>query len=206
MSHVSQSILESDIDSNFDHWDPDEIDRISIPGPSALKGEILETLKALQIQLQRLTEENRSIKEENKTLRAEKPKRNRRVDMQHELSVHEDTITIYARKYGMMVEMFPSSELLNKKLLESPTPFDSSERYTTEATQESAFLDELYRHFPESVHKVMETSYFSDLVLKCIPDARANEIKKLCGVAGDVFHLPSKYFTNINFERATYYS
>ncbi|KAG1735251.1 hypothetical protein EDD22DRAFT_787730, partial [Suillus occidentalis] len=162
-----------------------------------------QTLKALQIQLQRLTEENRSIKEENKTLRAEKPKRKRRVDTQHELSVHEDTITIYARKYGMMVEMFPSSELLNKKLLESPTPFDSSERYTTEATQESAFLDELYRHFPESVHKVMETSYFSDLVLKCIPDARANEIKKLRGVAGDVFHLPSKYFTNINFERAT---
>jgi hypothetical protein len=40
-------------------------------------------------------------------------------------------------------------------------------------------------------------------VLKSIPDARANEIKKLRGVAGDVFDLPSKYFTNTNFERAT---
>lgn len=177
-----------------------------------------QTLKVLQIQLQRLTEENRSIKEENKTLRAEKPKQKRCVDMQHELSMHEDTITIYARKYGMMVEMFPSGELLNKKLPESPTPFNSSKQYTTEATQDSAFLDELYCHFPESVHKVMETSYFSDLVcgfwsldlslthhqvLKCIPDAHANEIKKLCGVAGDIFNLPSKYFTKINFERAT---
>ncbi|KAG1775261.1 hypothetical protein EV702DRAFT_928743, partial [Suillus placidus] len=31
---------------------------------------------------------------------------------------------------------------------------------------------------------------------------RANEIKKLCGVAGDIFDLPLRYFTNINFERA----
>ncbi|KAG2340838.1 hypothetical protein BDR05DRAFT_863281, partial [Suillus weaverae] len=38
---------------------------------------------------------------------------------------------------------------------------------------------------------------------KSIPDARANEIKKLCGVAGDIFDLPSKYFTNPSFERAT---
>lgn len=115
--------------------------------------------------MQQLQEENKSIKEENKTLHAEKPKQKRRVDTQHEFSIHEDTITIYAHKYGMMVEMFPSGELLNKKLPECPTPFDSSGRYTTDATQESAFLDELYRHFPESVHKIMQSSYFSDLVL-----------------------------------------
>jgi hypothetical protein len=77
--------------------------------------------------MQWLQEENRSIKEENKTLHAEKPKRKRRADTQHELSIHEDTITIYARKYGMMVEMFPTVELLNKKLPLFPTPFDSPE-------------------------------------------------------------------------------
>lgn len=38
--------------------------------------------------------------------------------------------------------------------------------------------------------------------MKCIPDARANEIKKLRGVAGDIFDLPSKYFTNISYDRA----
>lgn len=114
--------------------------------------------------MQQLQDENRSIKEENKTLRAEKPKRKRRADTQHELSVHEDTITIYARKYGMMVEMFPSSELLNKKLPENPTAFDSPDWYKTAATQDSAFLDELYQHFPESLHKIMESSYFSDVV------------------------------------------
>lgn len=114
--------------------------------------------------MQQLQDENRSIKEENKTLRAEKPKRKRRADTQHELSVHEDTITIYARKYGMMVEMFPSSELLNKKLPENPTAFDSPDRYKTAATQDSAFLDELYQHFPELLHKIMESSYFSDVV------------------------------------------
>lgn len=123
-----------------------------------------QTLKALQVQIQRLSEENRSIKEENKTLCAEKPKRKCCADMQHELSIYENIITVYACKYGLMVEMFPSCELLNKKLLESPTPFDSPEWYTTAATQDSAFLDELYHHCPESLHKVMETSYFSDLV------------------------------------------
>ncbi|KAG2746425.1 hypothetical protein P692DRAFT_20739902 [Suillus brevipes Sb2] len=159
-------------------------------------------LKMLQVQMQKLQEENRTIKEENKTLHAAKPKRKRRADAHDELSVHEETISIYARKYGMMIEMFPSSDLLNKRLPDSPTPFDSTDRYATESTQESAFLDELYHHFPKSLHKVMESSYFSDLVMKSIPDARANEIKKLWGVAGDIFDLPSKYFTNTSYDRA----
>ncbi|KAG1736845.1 uncharacterized protein EDB91DRAFT_1016700, partial [Suillus paluster] len=37
---------------------------------------------------------------------------------------------------------------------------------------------------------------------KSIPDARANEIKKLRGVAGDIFDLLSKYFTNTSYDRA----
>lgn len=40
-------------------------------------------------------------------------------------------------------------------------------------------------------------------MLKSIPDAPANKIKKLHGVAGDIFQLPTKYFMNTNFERAT---
>ncbi|KAG1856480.1 hypothetical protein F4604DRAFT_1931927 [Suillus subluteus] len=203
MSHVTTSTQPlSDTESDFDEVLDGDPEHVSIPGPSASKGELLETLRALQIQIQWLQQENKSIKEENKTLQAEKPKRKQRADMQHEFSIHEDTITIYARKYGMMVEMFPSGELLNKKRPESPTPFDCSKRYTTAATEESAFLDELYRHFPESLHKIMQSSYFSDLVLKSIPDARANEIKKLRGVAGDIFGLSSKYFTNPHYDRA----
>jgi regulator of replication initiation timing len=175
-----QSHSHSDTDSDSDGQGGNPT-HISIPAPSASKGELLEVrydlsvsatfsldlfqvLKTLQVQMQRLQDENKSIKEENKTLRAEKPKRKRRVDTQHELSVHEDTITIYARKYGMMMEMFPSSDLLNKKLPEAPTPFDSPDRYKTAATQDSAFLHELYHHFPESLHKIMESSYFSDMV------------------------------------------
>ncbi|KAG1723619.1 hypothetical protein EDB19DRAFT_1915985 [Suillus lakei] len=198
MSHVSRSSTadSSESDSEWDGQNAAGADRnISIPGPGASKGELLETLKMLQVQMQKLQEENRTIKEENKTLHAEKPKRKRRTDAHDELSVHEETISIYARKYGMMVEMFPSSDLLNKCLPDLPTPFDSIERYATASTQESAFLDEVYRHFPESLHKVME----SDEIL---PDARANEIKKLWGVAGDIFNLPSKYFTNTSYDRA----
>ncbi|KAG1877142.1 hypothetical protein C8R48DRAFT_591467, partial [Suillus tomentosus] len=38
---------------------------------------------------------------------------------------------------------------------------------------------------------------------KSIPNARANEIKKLRGVAGDIFGLPAKYFTNPQYDRAS---
>ncbi|KAG2067657.1 hypothetical protein BDR04DRAFT_1158782 [Suillus decipiens] len=168
MSHVTASMLplsDLDTESNFDEVLNGNLEHISIPGPSASKGELLETLKVLQVQIQWLQEENKSIKEENKTLHAEKPKWKWHVDTQHKFSVHKDTITIYAHKYGMMVEMFPSGKLLNKKLPECLTLFDSSGQYTTEVIQESTFLDELYCHFPELMHKIMQSSYFSNLVL-----------------------------------------
>lgn len=183
MSHVSwpSAADSSESDSEWDGQNTADADHISIPGPGASKGELLEvrcmrssehfltristqTLKMLQVQMQKLQEENRTIKEENKTLHTEKPKWKRRANAHDELSVHEETIAIYARKYGMMIEMFPSSNLLNKRLPDLPTPFDSTDRYATASTQESAFLDELYRHFPQLLHKVMESSYFSDLV------------------------------------------
>ncbi|KAG1838308.1 hypothetical protein F4604DRAFT_1533393, partial [Suillus subluteus] len=37
---------------------------------------------------------------------------------------------------------------------------------------------------------------------KCITDARSNEIKKLRGIAGDIFDLPGKYFSNASYDRA----
>ncbi|KAG2111910.1 uncharacterized protein F5147DRAFT_771483 [Suillus discolor] len=201
MSHI----LQPAVDSSSSEWDDQDADSgriVSVPGPGASKGELLETLKVLQIQMQKLQDENRNIKEEKKTLHAKKPKQKWRTDTHDEFSIHEDTISIYARKYGMMVEMFLSSDLLNKCLPESLIPFDSIDHYKTGSTQESTFIDELYHHFPESLHKVMESSYFSDLVTKCIADTHANEIKKLRGVAGDIFELPSKYVTNTSYNRA----
>ncbi|KAG2122853.1 hypothetical protein BD769DRAFT_1670481 [Suillus cothurnatus] len=119
------------------------------------------------------------------------------------LVAHEQTILLYDHKYGMTVEMFPNSELLIKKCPNSPTPFNSADYYKMAATQESAFLDELFTHFPEHIHEtVMRSKYFKDLVNKCIIDAHSNEIKKLHGVAGDIFKLPGKYFANASFDRA----
>ncbi|KAG1745377.1 uncharacterized protein EDB91DRAFT_1246240 [Suillus paluster] len=75
----------------------------------------------------KLREENRALKEENKVLLAEKPKRKRKVNAAppEELITHETVIVINTCKYGMMMEMFPSKDLLNKLLPLSPTPFDS---------------------------------------------------------------------------------
>ncbi|KAG2136909.1 hypothetical protein BD769DRAFT_1664463 [Suillus cothurnatus] len=191
----------SDTDSD---WDTPDV--ASITGPGASKGELLEALKTLKIDVQKLHEENWALKEENRVLLAEKPKCKRKVNAEPpgEPVAHEMAIVINARKYGMMTEMFPSKDLLNKLLPSSLTPFDSTNRYKTALTQESAFLDELYHGFPEWVHIIMESSYFADLVLKSIMDTRLSEIKKLQNIAGIIFKLPSKYFPGISYDHALY--
>ncbi|KAG2349792.1 hypothetical protein BDR05DRAFT_943666 [Suillus weaverae] len=150
MSHFSQNASDSD-----DEWD---------------------ALKALQIQVQKLTEENCTLREENKVLVAKKPKRKCRAEAPDELLAHKQTITLYARKYGMTVEMFPNADLFSKQRPENPTPFNSRDRYLTAMTQES--------------------------VMKSISKARSSEINKLHSVAGNIFNLPGVYFSNTQYRRA----
>ncbi|KAG1873466.1 hypothetical protein C8R48DRAFT_551597, partial [Suillus tomentosus] len=64
-----------------------------------------QALKALQLEVQQLRADNRALKEKNKVLVSEKPKRKRRVEAPDALVAHEQTISLYARKYGMTVEM-----------------------------------------------------------------------------------------------------
>ncbi|KAG1735008.1 hypothetical protein EDB19DRAFT_1910854 [Suillus lakei] len=146
----------------------------------------LQALKALQIQVQKLIEENRTLHEENKVLVAEKPKHKHCTEAPNKLLTHEQTITLHARKYGMTVEMFPNTDLFSMQSM----------------TQESVFLDELYQHFPSHLHSIMESSYFSDLVMKSISEARSSEINKLRSVVGSIFDLPGVYFSNTQYRRA----
>ncbi|KAG2031098.1 hypothetical protein BDR03DRAFT_1016417 [Suillus americanus] len=107
-------------------WDGEPaIESIAIPGPSASKGDLMEALKVLQVQVQKLIEDNRTLHEENKVLISEKPKRKCCAKAPDELLAYEQTITLYARKYGMTIEMFPNAELLSKQCPENPTPFNS---------------------------------------------------------------------------------
>ncbi|KAG1907528.1 uncharacterized protein F5891DRAFT_1180531 [Suillus fuscotomentosus] len=154
-------------------------------------------LKVLQLQVQHLHKENCALKENNKVLLAEKPKQKQHVEAPDKLVAHEQTISLYAHKYSMTVEMFLDNDLITKKCPDSPTLFNSNDHYKTTLTQESAFLDELYAHFPEHVHQAMQS------VNKCISDACSNKIKKLCGVTGDIFDLPAKYFANPSHNRAS---
>ncbi|KAG2350135.1 hypothetical protein BDR05DRAFT_942668 [Suillus weaverae] len=188
MSHLSRSTSDSE-----DEWDGEPtIVSVAIPGPNASKGDLMEALKALQVQVQKLVKDNCTLREENKVLIAEKPKCKCCTEAPDELLAHKQTITLYARKYGMTIEVFPNAELLSKQRPENPTPFNSQDQYLTAITQESAFLDELFQHFPSCLHSVMESSYFSNLVTKCISEARSSEINKLHGM----------YFNNTNYRRA----
>ncbi|KAG1908935.1 uncharacterized protein F5891DRAFT_974216 [Suillus fuscotomentosus] len=177
MLHLSGNTFDDDSDEE------PFIESVAIPGPNASKGDLIEALKALQVQVQKLIEDNCTLPPD-------------------ELAAHEQIITLYARKYDLTVEMFPNPNLLSKPRPENPTPFDSRDRYLTAMTQESAFLNKLFHHFPNRVHSAMESLYFSDLVMKSISEAHSSEINKLCGVTGDIFGLPGMYFTNTNYRRA----
>ncbi|KAG1801784.1 uncharacterized protein BJ212DRAFT_1305017 [Suillus subaureus] len=123
MSHLSRTQSTSDSD---DSWDREpNIEPVAIPGPSASKGDLMEALKVLQVQVQKLIEDNCTLHEENKVLIAEKPKHKCHAEAPDELLAHEQMIMLYAHKYSMTVEMFPNAELLSKQCPENLTPFDS---------------------------------------------------------------------------------
>ena len=65
-------------------------------------------MKDLQLQVQMLVEENRSLKEEVKRLQANKPKRGSKA-----LNPEVDKlITVFGKKYSVMFKMFPPSPKL----------------------------------------------------------------------------------------------
>ncbi|KAG2047859.1 hypothetical protein BDR06DRAFT_976389 [Suillus hirtellus] len=77
-----------------------------------------------------------------------------------------------------------------------PSTADSSESDSKWDGQSAADIDHISIPGPDaSKGDLLE-------VIKSIPDACDNEIKKLWGVAGDIFNLPSKYFTNTSYDRA----
>ncbi|KAG1888601.1 hypothetical protein F4604DRAFT_1915604 [Suillus subluteus] len=195
MSHLSAQMSGNDSDDDWDEGNVANLISI-IPGSNASKGDLMDALKAMQLEIQRLRDDNRTLKENNKM----------------HLLLMSKLFHCMLSKYGMTVEMFPNSELIMKKCLDLRTLFNSIDCYKTSATQESAFLDELYTHFPERIHDCSNGKYVLQrprmlyfafcAVNKCITDARSNEIKKLRGVAGDIFNLPGKYFANANYDRA----
>ncbi|KAG1769860.1 hypothetical protein EDD22DRAFT_994253 [Suillus occidentalis] len=171
MSHLSARVSDDDSDSDWDEGNTDQVSN-NIPGPNASKGELMEALKALQLEVQQLRADNRALRRKIRFWFPRSLNGNGVVEAPDALVAHEQTISLYARKYGMTVEI--------------------ADRYKTSATQESAFLDELYTHFPERIHEtVMGSEYFKDLVHKnCV------------AVAGDIFELPGKYFANASYDRA----
>ncbi|KAG1735247.1 hypothetical protein EDD22DRAFT_1010860 [Suillus occidentalis] len=136
---------------------------------------LLQALKVLQIQIQKLAEENCTLHKENKVLVAEKPKCKHHAEAPNELLAHEQTITLYAHKYGMTIEMFPNSDLFSMQRPKNPMPFNSQDQYLMAMTQE--------------------------LVMKSISEAHSSEINKLHGIVGSIFDLPGVYFSNTQYHR-----
>ena len=108
-------------------------------------------MKDLQLQVQKLVEENRSLKEEVKRLQATKQKRGSKADNPEV----DELITVFGKKYGVMFEMFPPSP----KLFQQPPPSTSVEiisrsHYETAASRDMTLLAE----FHSALHPTLAAS------------------------------------------------
>ena len=98
-------------------------------------------MKDLQLQVQMLVEENRSLKEEVKRLQANKPKRGSKA-----LNPEVDKlITVFGKKYSVMFKMFPPSpKLFQQSPPSTSVKIISWSCYETAASEDMALLAEFH--------------------------------------------------------------
>jgi len=109
-------------------------------------------VKDLQLQVQTLVEENRSLTEEVKHLQANKLKRGSNINANPEF---DELIVVFGKKYSVMFEMFPPSP----KLFQQPPPsmsvkIISQSRYETAASADMTLLAE----FHSALHPTLATA------------------------------------------------
>ena len=104
-------------------------------------------MKDLQLQVQTLVEENRSLKEEVKHMQMNKPKRGSKANPEV-----DELIAVFGKNYGIMIEMFPPPS----KLFQQPPPSTTVEiisrsRYETSASEDMALLAEFHSILPPAL-------------------------------------------------------
>ncbi|EGO05121.1 hypothetical protein SERLA73DRAFT_149363 [Serpula lacrymans var. lacrymans S7.3] len=91
---------------------------------------------------------------------------------------------------------------MNQTLPEIPVLFDNTNNYDIPTTQKSALLDGLYKAFPDSLHPLMTSSHFSNLVVPQAQAVHSDHLKKLCTCAANIFpDIPANYISNAQYKQ-----
>ncbi|KAG1797267.1 hypothetical protein EV424DRAFT_1333443, partial [Suillus variegatus] len=152
-------------------------------------------LKDAQLQLQAIKQRNRLLEEKNAILEANKPSR-KASKAPSQLLAFDEEVKMFAKKYGIMYEMYPpSAELLKKTLPSTPgLPFDRPARYANSAAEADALLSELRSVLPDHLHHLVPLNHFHKTLQQALEAGRSSELIKLRRVAGRIFGLSSDYF------------
>ncbi|KAG1735739.1 uncharacterized protein EDB91DRAFT_1250365 [Suillus paluster] len=155
-----------------------------------------QEVKNAQLENQALKERLRTMEEQNKVVSANKGRRKQDTAVSEDIVAFEGELKVCAKRYGLMVNMFPPPAALLKTTLPNPLPpFNTAAQYATTGSQELACLAELYDTLPQHLHHLVPMNRFSNVFSKAVCASRASELNKLRSAAGQIFELPQHYFT-----------
>jgi hypothetical protein len=126
----------------------------------------LQGVKNAQLENQALKERLRIVEEQNKILSTNKGRRKKDDAVVEDILSFEAELKVCAKRYGLMVNMFPPPAALLKTSLPDPAPsFNTAARYATTGSQEIAVLAELYDMLPKHLHHLVPMNRFSNEVI-----------------------------------------
>ncbi|KAG2103088.1 uncharacterized protein F5147DRAFT_809483, partial [Suillus discolor] len=160
-------------------------------------------VKNAQLENQALKERLRIVEEQNKILSANKGRRKKDDAVAEDILAFEAELKVCAKRYSLMVNMFPPPAALLKTTLPDPAlSFNTAARYATTGSQEIAVLAELYDMLPQHLYHLVPMNQFSNVFSKAVCAGRASELNKLRSATGQIFELPQCYFA-ISYARDT---
>lgn len=124
----------------------------------------LKIIRRLQLENQSLKNNNRTLGEKNKVL-ASNQRRRSSAQVPDELKAFDIELSTFARKYGVIAEMFPPEHRILRLPVPNPPPvIISPSRYATKGAEELCLVTEVYLLLPDHLHRFVPTSHFQSLV------------------------------------------
>ncbi|KAG1741140.1 hypothetical protein EDB19DRAFT_1908166 [Suillus lakei] len=160
---------------------------------ASLQGGDMEIIQRLQLENQSLKNNNWMLGEKNKVL-ASNQHRSSSVQVPDKLKAFDIELLTFARKYGVIAEMFPPEHRILRLPVPNPPPIIiSPSRYATKGAEELCLVTEVYLLLLDHLHCFVPTSCFQSLSTISKVDAPARP-GKLHLMAGCIFGLDSSYF------------
>ncbi|KAG1720905.1 uncharacterized protein EDB91DRAFT_1256769 [Suillus paluster] len=197
-------IVHHDSESELEYHDASELDvplsfvavtaSATTQSSASLQGGDMEIIRCLQLENQSLKKNNRMLGKKNKVLASNQHRRSS-VQVPDELKAFDIELSTFARKYGVIAEMFPPEHRILRLLVSNPPPvIISPSCYATKGAEELCLVTEVYLLLPDHLHRFVPTSHFQSLLEHHLQGGCSSKIGKICLMAGHIFGLDLSYF------------